>query len=207
MLKVATLSLAVVTWMVVAFGETNCVYGQLDSVILSRVEKNTAGIVHFENFDRLVEFYDDALSERVEQLFEYGAQEPHALYSEQESEHLRNNAETLRSILTTVDQVDLILHAWEIDETPEFTLFVYVEKESAEEMVELSKTIETLAVRFLPANNKEGAFDADELELQDNGSKKQVLKQEENSQQDKHLAICTLEIGSRNCLMLSLIHI
>ena len=154
MLKVATLSLAVVTWMVVAFGETNCVYGQLDSVILSRVEKNTAGIVHFENFDRLVEFYDDALSERVEQLFEYGAQEPHALYSEQESEHLRNNAETLRSILTTVDQVDLILHAWEIDETPEFTLFVYVEKESAEEMVELSKTIETLAVRFLPANNK-----------------------------------------------------
>ena len=89
MLKVATLSLAVVTWMVVAFGETNCVYGQLDSVILSRVEKNTAGIVHFENFDRLVEFYDDALSERVEQLFEYGAQEPHALYSEQESEHLR----------------------------------------------------------------------------------------------------------------------
>lgn len=203
MLKVATLSLAVVTWMVVAFGETNCVYGQLDSVILSRVEKNTAGIVHFENFDRLVEFYDDALSERVEQLFEYGAQEPHALYSEQESEHLRNNAETLRSILTTVDQVDLILHAWEIDETPEFTLFVYVEKESAEEMVELSKTIETLAVRFLPANNKERAFDADELELQDNGSKKQVLKQEENSQQDKHLAICTLEIGSRNCLMIS----
>ena len=93
----------------------------------------------------------------------------------------------------------MILHAWEIDETPEFTLFVYVEKESAEEMVELSKTIETLAVRFLPANNKEGAFDADELELQDNGSKKQVLKQEENSQQDKHLAICTLEIGSRNC--------
>ena len=181
-------------------------YAQLPPEVLNRLDRDTAGFIHFENVNKLVEFYDKHLSSHLLNCLDFCVEDPYPAMSAETCDKLRLVYDSLSQSLGRLDSVDLIVHSMDHAKFPEFTLFIYLDKESSKEFLRLSIDLKKIYTDLsAPGKELNSQIDSNKRDgnKPDKSSNESESSESTTTSQFEQWKIESRQIADRECVVLT----